>query len=268
MLRRRPPFLPDMPNFAMGIHEEFEAANAMGLKVLSKLFAEPSEVGTRFEGHLAPGFLVGAMMAELPPPPAKLNPIPPSQASARGLLFLRGWHGGLLLGGIRASGFAIARGEHAGWSAPLFMRLTRLEAGALLGAERLHALMAALTDRAAGALANGVPQALGADFALDLWPLVGSEEVLDLRAEHTATIYGTTVDYATASTGRGVLLDASVARGAARPDAAKNRRIYGDGGGRDAPSARAILRGGVPPPAELAPLYARIAAIARRAADR
>jgi lipid-binding SYLF domain-containing protein len=166
---------------------------------------------------------------------------------------------------VHATGFAIAHVEHVGWSAPLFMRLTRLEAGALLGAERLHALMAALTDRAASALADGVPQALGADFALDLWPLVGSEEMLDLRAEHTATIYGTTVDYATASTGRGVLLDASVARGATRPDAAKNAHVYG---GRAVPSARAILRGGVPRPAELAPLYARIAAIARRAADR
>lgn len=139
------------------------------------------------------------------------------------------------------------------------MRLARLEAGAVLGAERLHALMAALTDRAAGALADGVPQALGVDFALDVWPLVGSEEMLDLRAERTATIYGTTVDYATASTGRGVLLDVSVARGAARPDAAKNARVYGGRG------AHAILRGGVPRPAELAPLYARIAAIARRA---
>ena len=42
----------------MGAHEELEAANAMGLEVLDKLFAEPSEVGTRFEGRLAPGFLV------------------------------------------------------------------------------------------------------------------------------------------------------------------------------------------------------------------
>lgn len=47
----------------MAAHEELEAANAMGLEVLDKLFAEPSEVGTRFEGRLAPGFLVRAMTA-------------------------------------------------------------------------------------------------------------------------------------------------------------------------------------------------------------
>jgi hypothetical protein len=52
----------------MGAHEELEAANAMGLEVLAKLFSEPSEVGTRFEGRLAPGFLVRPQV----PPPARI----------------------------------------------------------------------------------------------------------------------------------------------------------------------------------------------------
>jgi lipid-binding SYLF domain-containing protein len=64
-----------------------------------------------------------------------------TQASAKALIFLTAIHGGIVVGGLHATGFMITHTQTGAWSAPCFVTLNRVEIGAVLGLETVSMLM-------------------------------------------------------------------------------------------------------------------------------
>lgn len=207
-----------------------QEANQLGHRVLDDLVGETSETLTRFEG--------GALN------PAVL-------ASARCLVFLRTTRGGLIIGGARGSGFAIALAPGGAWSPPCFVNLTRWALGGIMGVESSSTLMAAVSRAGQAELVEGSAAQFGTNISVQLPFIAGSGPDDEIAL-------GAGAGWAVASVGAGALLDFSLGGGALRVDKAKNVAAYGEAGA----DAAGILAGKVPHQAALVPLYKRVREIA------
>lgn len=166
------------------------------------------------------------------------------------------WRAGLIAGGARGHGFAIARNEGY-WSAPCFLNLTRWELGAVLGVEKSSTLMAAITHHGIDELAEGGHNLFGSNVTVQAWPLTsasGPNDVISLDA--------LTSDWISASVGKGVLFDFSLTGGKLAVNGERNNKAYGAG-----VKAKDILHGKVGHKVEMEPLYHRINEIAAKARD-
>jgi len=177
------------------------------------------------------------------------------QASAKALIFLKSKHGGLVVGGLHATGFMIYRTDTGAWSAPCFITLNRIEIGAVAGYETAHVLMAGFTRNGVAELASGEGhQTLGTDVTFQLWPFGGSSGPDDYASLDVSS------DWVTAAAGQGFLFDFALAGGKLSVDKEKNKEVYGDIG----EDSSNVIYGKVPRPEELSPLYHKVKEVSAR----
>jgi lipid-binding SYLF domain-containing protein len=178
------------------------------------------------------------------------------QASSKGLVFIQSYHAGIVIGGVHGTGFAIARTTTGRWSPPCFITLNRVEIGAVLGVETSSTIMAAVTRRGVEELAAGKHQVFGTDVSVQLWPFSkdgsGADDEISLDVSS---------DWLTASVGRGILFNFSLAGGSLSVDVAKNKRAYGEAG----VTAADILHGKVAHQVDMERLYSTINKVAQKA---
>ena len=179
------------------------------------------------------------------------------KASAKALVFLKATHGGLVMGGLHATGFMIARSDHSKWSAPCFVSLNRFEIGAIAGIETADILMASITRQGVTELASeGTHKTFGTDLSFQFWPFANGSSGPDDYASLDVNS-----DWVYCSISRGLLFDFSLSGSSLSIDEAKNKEAYGDLGVDQAN----IISGKVPRPQDMAPLYHKINEIASRA---
>ena len=172
------------------------------------------------------------------------------------MVFIQSYQAGIIVGGVHGTGFALARTSTGRWSPPCFVTLNRVEVGGIFGAQRASTVMAAITRRGVEELAAGKHQTFGTDVSIQLWPFSnegsGPDDSISLDMSS---------DWLTASVGRGLLIDFSLAGGSLSVDAAKNKKAYGAEG----ESAADILHGKVPHQQGMERLYSTINKIAAQA---
>lgn len=210
-----------------GASAVLEAAVAEGLQILDDLRTEDSGTdGTKTK------FL--------------LNPVLVKNAKA--LIFLRTTKVGAGIGVKRGGGFVLTKLGPGQYSPPCFVTLTSLQAGILLGFEKVSTLCTSMTLRVVDSLKQGSHPVFGTDLSLQVYPLTGPNEATpDFFTDSDS------VDLVVASVGKGLILDFSFTGGSIRVDSAKNESAYG----KEVTTAD-ILDGAVPVPAEVKALHRRV----------
>jgi len=135
------------------------------------------------------------------------------------------------------------------WAAPLFVKVRVCQAGFCFGYSRSLTYGLIMTDRTLQQLEQGSHPMYGIDqtFAVPHTTTEQKSDVIALSVNDSS-------DIVVSSVVQGMMLDFSFAGGSMTPDMAMIHQVYGE-----STTVHDVLRGSVPPPPEMVPLYDRLA---------